>query len=606
MIPTPASEQRTARNLSAFGRLRDGVTVRRAEAEMNGIAQQLAAAYPTTNADLTRGLLETITQRFIGGAARVVFPLITAAAGFVLLIACANVANLLLSRSEYRSREIAMRMTLGASRFRVIRQLLLESIVLSAIGGAAGVILAYSGAHAIDASINDPGKPYWIVFTMDHVVLAYVVASCVITGILFGLAPALHISRGNTNEVLKQTGRGMAGSRSHWFSNTMVVLQLSLTIVLLVGAGLTIRSFLNLYTVDLGFSTKNLTAMRLQLPNNKYATTESRQAFFDQLTPRLSAVPGLQGIAVSTSVPGLGSRFGSFEIEGRPTPAPGNNGPSAAIVTITPNLFDVLGVALRRGRTFNETDGSPGAEAAILNERMATMFFPGEDPIGKRLRFGGPDSRWLTIIGISPSLNHASLRNSEIAPAVYAPLRQSPPASFSLLTRTTLLPSSLMSAVRREVQMVDQDQPVFTIQTMDQMLEQERFGPRLSGGLFGIFAAIALVLSAVGLYAVMAYQVTQRTQEIGVRVALGAQTGQISWLILKRGLVQLAIGLALGLAGAFAVSRLLERALFRVTPADPVTFLAITFILTAVALVACVIPARTAARVDPLAAIRME
>src|SRR5262245_9194807 len=374
-VPTPAQEQRNARVLTPFARLNDTITVQEAQVEMTGIAQRLAAAYPDLNKQLTGVRIETITARFVGGAARVVFMAIMGAAGFVLLISCANVANLLLSRSATRAREVAVRMAIGASRARVIRQLLLENIILAGLGGTVGVLLAQIGVRALDAAMTDPGKPYWIVFTTDYTVLTYVVVICIATGLLFGLAPALQVSKTTIGQVMAQTSRSTTGSRRmRWFSNTMVVAQLALTIVLLAGAGLMMRSFYKLYTIDVGFRTDHLMAMRLILPESKYPSPEARRAFFEQLEPRLSVIPGVDALTISTSVPPFGGITRRFEIEGRPA-ATSEERPASVAVTITPQFFNVIGMRLLRGRMFTDTDGTPGSENVIVNEKMVSKFF---------------------------------------------------------------------------------------------------------------------------------------------------------------------------------------------------------------------------------------
>jgi predicted permease len=350
--------------------------------------------------------------------------------------------------------------------------------------------------------------------------------------------------------------------------------------------------------------------MRLRLPGTQYADADARRAFYDKVEPRLSAIPGVEGIAITTAVPPQGSRQRSIEIEGQPADADGPMNVSS--VTISPRFFDVAGVSLRRGRGFDSRDGAPGFEVVIVNEQIAQELFRGEDPIGRRLRFassgapGQPPDVWRTIVGVSPSIRQGSSRTTEPTRAVYLPYRQDPPESAALLVRSQLPPGSVMEAIRRAVQAIDRDQPVFTIQTLDDMLAQERWPFRVFGGLFALFALIALVLSSVGLYAVMAYSVTQRTQEIGVRMALGAEHRQVTWLVLRRGLGQLAIGLALGFAGAFALSGLLQNVIVQVTSRDPVTFAAITVLLTTVSIAACLIPARRATRIDPLVALRAE
>ncbi len=611
-VPTPVQEKRDWRGLGVFGRLRDDTTPAQALAELNGIGQRLAAAYPDTNKDLVGVRVETFNERFNGGPIRVVFLTMMGAVGFVLLIACANVANLLLSRSAHRAREIALRIALGATRWRVVRQLLLESVVLGFIGGALGLMLALVGIRLFDAAVQGSGKPYWIVFSVDYVVVGFLGAICVLSGIIFGLAPALHVTRTNINDVLKEGGRGTAGNRrARWFSGTMVVVELALTIVLLVGAGLMMRSFMKIYQLDIGIRTENLMTMGIRLPDTKYATPESRLAFFERLEPRISSLPGAEAVSVTTSVPPFGSGSQTFEIDGRPAAKPDAQKPSASTAMISPKFFETVGVKLRRGRTFHETDGAPGSETVIINEKMAAQFFAGEDPIGRRIRFtrdnpppNTPPPVWRTIVGISPTIRHSSPQDAEPPAAVYMPFRQDPPGFASLLIRSRLTPGAVMDAVRREVQAVDPDQPVFTIQTLDEIMQQARWPFRVFGTLFVIFAAIALVLSSVGLYAVMAYSVTQRTQEIGVRMALGAEARQVSWLILKRGLLQLVIGLAIGLSGAYGLSRVLQTVLVQVSPNDPVTFVSITVLLTAVSIAACLLPARRATRVDPLVALR--
>ena len=620
-VPATEQESRGSRDLQVFGRMRNDTTRAQAQTEFNGIATRLAAAYPDTNKEFKLVAIETFNERFNGGQIRVVFLSMMGAVGFVLLIACANVANLLLSRSAHRSREIAVRIALGATRWRVVRQLLIESIVLGCMGGVIGLGLAVIGVRLFDNAVSGTGKPYWIVFSFDPTVFAFLAAVCVLTGILFGLAPALQVTRTNVNEVLKEGGRGNAGGvRARWLSGTMVVLELALTLVLLVGAGLMVRSFLKMYTLDLGIRTQNLMSMRMVLPDTKYLTPETRRAFYDRLAPRLASLPGADAVSLTTSVPPFGAGRRGVEIEGRPVRKAEEEPPQATVVTISPAFFDTVGVQLRRGRVFRETDGAPGSETIIVNDRFVAQFFSGEDPIGRRVKFvqnqarpGQPTSKpappaemWRTIVGISPSIRHNNPQEADPPPVIYVPYRQDPTGWVTLLVRSRLDAGAVMNAVRREVQAVDQDQPVFTVQTMDQMLTQAMWPYRVFGSLFAIFAVIALVMSAVGLYAVMAYSVTQRTAEIGVRMALGAEGHQVSWLILKRGLIQLTLGLTIGLAGAFGLSRVLRTLLVQVTPTDPVTFASITIILTTVAIAACVLPARRATRVDPLIALRAE
>ena len=346
-IPTEAQEARDARSLGVFGRLADAASRPEAQTEMDGIAKRLAAAYPDDYKNIGGIRVETFTERFVGGAARTMFLVVMGAVGFVLLIACANVANLLLSRSANRAREIAVRTALGATRWRVVRQLLVESLVLAFVGGTLGLLLAYSGVRAFDAAVSDPGKPYWIDFRVDYVVFAYVAGICALTAVLFGLAPALHVSKTNNNEVLKEGGRGTTGNRrARWLSGTMVVTELALTVVLLAGAGLMIRSFMKLETLDAGFPIDHLMTMRMQLPEAKYANDEARRAFYERLEPRLAAIAGVESVAVTTTVPPLRAGERAFEIDGRPAREADDQAMDVATVTISPRFFDVIGVGL--------------------------------------------------------------------------------------------------------------------------------------------------------------------------------------------------------------------------------------------------------------------
>jgi predicted permease len=634
VVPTAEQQKRDARFLQVFGRMRPGASRAQAQTELNGVAARLAAAYPDTNKEFPTVRVETFNERFNGGNIRTVMLSMMGAVGFVLLIACANVANLQLSRSVHRSREVAVRIALGATRWRVVRQLLVESVVLGTMGGVLGLGLAVVGVRLFDNAVAGSGKPYWIQFTMDYTVFGFLAAICVLTGVLFGLAPALQVTKTNVNEVLKEGGRGNAGGRrARWLTGTMVVLELALTLVLLVGAGLMVRSFLKLYTIDIGIRTDNLLSMRLQLPNSKYppppapgtpaaaaltapAGPDPRIVFYDRLLPRLEAIAGVEAVSVTTSVPPFGGGRRGVEIEGRPARKPEEKAPEVGAVTISPRFFDTVGVQLRRGRIFDGTDGTPGRESVIINEKLAAQLFANEDPIGRRIRFvqgqagaGQPPPPvpvWRTIIGISPTIRHSSPQDAEPPAVMYTTHRQNPPSGSTILVRSRLDAGAVMNAVRAEVAAVDPDQPIFTAQTMNQLLEQQMWPYRVFGSLFAIFAIIALVMSAVGLYAVMAYSVTQRTTEIGVRMALGAEGRQVSWLILKRGLWQMGLGLALGLGGAFGLSRVLRTLLVQVTPTDPVTFGTITTILAVVTVAACLIPARRATRVDPLVALRAE
>jgi putative ABC transport system permease protein len=392
----------------------------------------------------------------------------------------------------------------------------------------------------------------------------------------------------------------------------MVVAELALTMVLLAGAGLMLRSFVNAQSVNLGFDAGPLLTMQLRLPDTKYASADDRRAFFDRLEPRLAAIAGVESVAVTTGVPPLDGGERLMEIDG-PAAATGGGPRWVSIVTTSPRFFAVLGVPIRRGRGFEDRDGSPGAEAVIVNERLAARFFGAADPIGQRLRFtvrdpapDRPPQAWRTIVGVTASFPQGSPEDAYLNDVVYLPYRQEAPAAVALVVRSRLPAASVLDAVRREVQALDRDQPVFTARTLAQVLAETQWPTRVFGALFAVFAAIAIALSSLGLYAVMAFSVSQRTQEIGVRMAVGAAAREVRWLVLRRGLLQVGAGLGLGLAGALALSRVLQRALVGVSPADPVTFVSITALVVVVSLAACLIPARRATRIDPVVALRME
>ena len=604
LVP-PADQPNTY--VTAIGRLRDDVDLREAAAELTTIARQGA----TTRMADARSVGVLIERYGIGGYSTTMFPTIMVAVGLVLLIACANVANLLLSRSVFRVREMALRIAMGATRLRVIRQLIVESVILTVLGGVAGTLLAVVSVDAFERALVVSDKPYWLVFSVDWYVLAYVAGLCLLTAVVFGLVPALHISQTNSHEILKDGARGATlGPRLRGFSSSMVVLELALTVVLLAGAGLLIRSFARLYSVDLGIETDRLISLRTDLSDDQYATPEMRWQFFERLRTRVASLPGVDGAVVTTGVPPLDGGERLMEVERA-------GGPSAprfvSTVAITPQFFAVVDRPVVRGRGFSEADGAPGYEHVIINEGLAETFFAGEDPIGRRIRFtqrtARPDQRpeaWRTIVGVSPSIRHGSSIDGYESFVVYVPYRQQPTASASLLVRSALAPESVMEGVRRELREEDPDQPVYGLQTVAQALERDRWPYRIFGTMFAVLAIASLVLSAVGMYAVMAYAVSRRTHEIGVRIAVGANHGAVLWLVFRRGLRQVAAGLAIGVIGAMLLGVALEGMLVNLSPADPPTLAAVTVALTSVALLACAVPARRAMRVDPVVALRSE
>ena len=608
----PASDtDRADRGVRIIGRLSESSSRAQAQAELSGVATQLRSQFPETNKDVDAQIL-TFNERFNGGPIRIIFLALLGAVAFVLLIACANVANLLLARSTKRAREVAIRFALGASRGRVIRQLLIESTMLAFVGGAFGLFLSWFGIRAFDAAVADSGKPYWIIFSMDLTVFGYMALICLLTGIIFGVMPALQVSKTNVNEILKEGGRGATGGRrARWLRSSLIVSELALTVVLLIGAGLMMRSFLKLYNVDLGVDTEHLMTMRADLPGQKFDTREKRQLQFEQILSKVQAVPGVRKAALTDVLPMGGGGRQNVEIEGRPVESDARPTP-VATVTVTPEYFETVGISLQRGRAFTATDGTPGSETVVVNERFAARFFPTEDAIGRRFRMvsardaAAKPGPWVTIVGVSPTVRQGDPQALEPDAVVYQPYRQFGYGSMVIVARTEGAPTALSAAMRNAVQQADADQAVYGVQSMSQVLAQIRWPYRVFGSMFAIFALVALALSAVGIYAVTSYSVTQRTPEIGVRMALGAQPGQVWWMVLRQGVMQLAIGLTIGLLGGWPLSKVLQVMVVQIPATDPVTFGIVAALLALVMLAACLVPARRATRLDPISALRVD
>jgi putative ABC transport system permease protein len=618
-LPTGLRQRgRQVRQLQAIGRLAEGASIEQANSDLQAIGTALARDFPASNKDNSFFTMR-YNDRVNGGPIRFVFLAAMGSVVFVLLIACANVANLLLARAAHRAREISVCVSLGATRWRIVRQLLVESMLLAAIGGAIGLVISLAGVRMFDAATSDPrlGKPYFIQFTMDATVFAFVAAISLGTGIVFGLAPALHVSKTNVNEVLKEGGRsGAVGVRARRWTGALIVGELALTMVLLAGAAFMMRSFLAHYRMDTGVDTTRLLLMNLSLPDRKYHTHDERIAFVERVDERLGGVGTFEAATTASSSPLLGGPVRQLTIDGRPAPA-GETLPLVTMVTVGARYFETIGASIQRGRGFERSDGGPGREHAIVNERFAATYFSGEDPIGRRIRLTeetptGPQVPPLTIVGVSRTVRQRAQPGTEADPVVYLPTRANPNAAYgtALLVRTrsnTADPASLIPAIREEIRALDPDMPVFNIRTLDEALAQQRWPMRVFGTMFAILAFIALVLSAVGLYVVTAYSVVQRTQEIGVRMALGAQAPQVWWLVFRRAAVQLGIGLAIGLAGSVAAGRLLQQLPFvRTSSYDPATLTSIASILIGVAVAACFWPARRATRLDPVIALRYD
>jgi putative ABC transport system permease protein len=612
-------QRRNSRSWQVFGHLAPGVTREQAQSELINISRKLETEHPDTNKDI-QARVQTYHEAQNPVQIRTVFLSLMGAVAFVLLIACANVANLLLSRSTNRAREISVRISLGASRWRIIRQLLIESVILAVISGLAGLGIAAIGIEWFDRATVDAGRPYWIQFDVDVTVLSFFALVCLGTGILFGLAPALHVSKTDVNDVLKEGGRtGSAGVRARRWTGVLMVAELTLTVVLLAGAGFMIRNFLTMYRFDVGVDTSQLLTMNLALPERKYPALEQRLAFYEQLQQRLKANPRIESVTITSNVPMQGGFLRILNVEGKPLDQ-GQQAPRVTMLTIDPRYFKTVGLPLQRGRDFTDEDGMTGRETAVINQRFAALHFPNEDPIGRRITLsidlqggapptgGIPTSLTATIIGVVPNVRQRDFNLPDPDPIAYLPFRTDPRGFMSLLVRSQGDPKAMSPILREEVRAIDADLPLFGIRTMDEQLAQARWPFRVFGSMFGIFALIALTLSAVGLYAVTAYAVSQRTQEIGIRMALGAQGNDVSWLFLRRSFVQLAIGLSLGVAGAFGVGQLFAstQLLVQNNGRDPITIGGIALLLAAVAVAASVLPAKRATRLDPLIALRRD
>ncbi len=612
LVPNADMERRANRWLLLFGALRPGVSVARAEADFTVVATRLAREYPDADKDV-RPLVRTFRDTYNGDQIRLIFLIMLGAVGFVLLIACANVANMMLSRAVARRREFSLRAALGASRWRLVRQVLVESVLLSVAGGVLGLALSTFGVHAFDAATRGDsiGKPYWIVFTMDWRAYAYFAGISVLSGVVFGLVPALRASRVDLNTALKDETAGAGSHRGGGLTATLVVLQFALTMVLLAGAGALMRSFFAIQTMNSFVPGERMLTARVQLPDSpgeRYVEASARRAFVDRLLPELAALPGVNHAAAASFLPGQGAGTHSIEIEGQPNPDPSHPA-RASYVVQTPDYLSTIGLPILLGRGLAATDGDPGKEAAVVTRGFAARYWPGQPAVGRRFRYvdGKTPGPWITVIGVCADLVQ-NPNNPDPPPLVFIPYRQEPWAWMALVLRTSADPAALTRPLRAAVQKVDPDLPLFQVATLPGALERQFWFLRVFGTLFLTFAAIGLTLAAVGIYAVGAQSAARRTREIGIRMALGATSGRIARLVLARGLTQMLLGLGIGLIGAWGATQLLAHGRFLIgtSPDDPLIFVSITSLLLGVGLLACWLPARRAARIAPTEALRAE
>jgi putative ABC transport system permease protein len=595
---------------SVVARLKPGVTLEQARADLDAIAARLAQAYPSSNANIGV-LVDPLHERFVGRDLTRALVVLLGAVGFVLLIACANVANLLLSRGAARQREIAVRTALGAGRGRLLRQLLTESVLLAAAGGLGGVVLGAWGLRALLAAVPDNLARMHTV-RLDGDALLFTAVLTMVTGVIFGLAPAFQISRPDLTETLKEGGRGGKGVRAHRVRSTLVVAQVALSLVLLVGAGLMLRSFARLQASSPGVEPAGVVTAGVALPGTRYAEPGPRRQFVRRVIDRLETMPGIAAAAAVTPLPlSMNGWQTSFAVEGYPEPEVGKF-PTNDIARVTPGYFRAMGVRLLRGRTFTWDDKEDAPPVAIIDETFANTWFAGEDPIGRRIKInaghpppGGPPPPWITVVGVVNHVKNYGI-DQESRVEAYVPYLQSPVTGLTLLVKGPGDAAAAARAMRQAVRDADPTLPIYAVRTMEEYLARTLSPKRLMMLLLAVFAGVALTLAAVGIYGVMSYAVTQRTSEIGIRMALGAHPRDVLRLVVGQGMLLAIGGVLIGLAAAFALTRLLETLLFGVSATDPATFAGVALLLAGVAGLASWIPARRAARVDPLVALRYE
>ena len=601
-----SEESRGWWHLSTIGRLRTGFTPEQAAREVGAIAERLAQAYPETNTEV--GMTVLSLHEYTVGDVRASLLVLLGAVGLVLLIACVNVANLLLARGAARSGELAVRSALGAGRGRLVRQLLTESVLLSLLGGAAGILLAAWGTQLL-VTLDPAEIPRLDNVTVDATAVAFTAGITLLAGLLFGSVPALQVTRSKLQTVLRSGGRGaLPGLSSTRTRNALVIAEMAFSVMLLVGAGLLIKSFVRLQAVDPGFRTERLLSFRLSLPPAAYDTEERQVQFYQRALDRLEALPGVEGAGAVSHLPFSGRMIGqSFGIEGQVDDGPGGE-PVAQILKSSPGYFRTAGIPLLRGRALTAADRSGSPQSAVINEEAAHRYFASEDPIGRRLIMGfdgdSAAARY-DIVGIVGNVKHLDLR-AAAEPAIYRAQAQAPEGAMDVVLRTSEPPMAVVPDVRRVVSALDPNLPIEEVRAVDDAVAASVSQPRFYMLLLSIFAGVALLLAAIGIFGVISYGVTQRTREIGVRVALGAEPASVLRLVVRGAATLAAIGVGMGLLGAWAGTRLLSKLLYGVAATDPLTFVVVAAVFTAVALLAAYLPARRATKIDPIVALRAE
>jgi putative ABC transport system permease protein len=595
---SPGMKQRKAHFLRPIGRLKPGVTLAQAQADTDLVARHLEELYPDTNTGWNLRLVPLREQ--LVGDVRTTLYILLGAVGFVLLIACANVANLLLAHAASRRKEIALRTALGAGRLRIARQMITESVILALFGGALGTLFAFWGVQALVA-MSGANIPATAQVRIDPTVLGFTLLTSILTGLLFGLAPTFRAMNLNLNETLKEGGRSSDSSKRNRTRGLLVIFESAVAVMLLIGAGLLIRSLIQLQNTNPGFDSNNVVTMRIDLPQKKYSTPEARSRFWEDFQNRISGLPGVESVGFVTELPLSGQPNDMpYTVAGRPPAAP-NAAFDNDFRGINQDYFRAMRIPLQRGRNFTAQEVRDGARVLIVSESLVAQTFPNEEPLGQRLvmSFGNES---FEIVGVVGDIRHGSLAAPPL-PAMYMPVTR---LGENVVIRTTNDSSTIAAAVRRELAQIDPSQPIARVRTMNEWLGLAVAGPRYRTALFALFAGLALALSMVGIYGVMSYSVGQRTHEIGVRMALGAHRRDVLKLVVRQGMTLVMVGVGIGLLGAFALTRVIASLLFGVGAKDPATFFGVAVLLAAVAFIACYVPARRATKVDPLVALRYE
>jgi putative ABC transport system permease protein len=606
LAPYFETTTRDVRALQVFARMKPGVSVQQADSDLQSVAARLATAYPTENEGWS---VETrpLAAWMIPDEVQLAILSMMGAVTLVLMIACSNVANLLLARASVRHREISIRAALGAGRLRIVRQLLTEAVLIGLISAPLGIVLAWGGLRLLDLGIPPDSVPYFIHWALDARSLAYTIGISLLTGLVFGLVPALQAARRNLQDSLKEGARGATGGRRAWLRNALVVTQISLALILLIGASLFVRSFLNLQNAQVGFDTAPLLTMRFYLPGAIYEPEEPKVQRVQDILRRVDGLPGVQSSFASNLVPlGAGGGGGNVIVEGKTVPR--GEEPFIFFIATTPRIRQTLGVALVSGRDVSESEESTRTPVALINQTMAAQFWPKEDAVGRRFRITSKETpEWFTVVGVTADFRHGQGSNRRpISPSAYVPYAFGPTLNTGLVVRTSGDPATLAAAVREQIRQSDPTLPVFQVRTMEDLRQFSFWRFKLFGWMFSAFGAVALLLASVGVYGVLSYSVSQRVQEIGVRLALGAERRDVLRLVVGQGVRLAAVGVVVGVVGALGVTQFVKTLLYNVTPTDPASFTLVAAFLTIVATVASYVPARRAMAVDPIIALRNE